>query len=129
MVVKSATKKKLMHRGMSESLAHTLANDRKWDDIMKLSPRELGEIVDRVEDAAIIIWLKIGGLAVKFDKGVDDEVFLFPKFMGDENREPIYKYNFKTGVVTFIGAKVLRPPMNPHTRPLSLHTAPEVHCA
>lgn len=92
-----------MHRGMSESLAHTLATDRKWDDVMKLSPRELGEIVDRVEDAAIIIWLKIGGLAVKFDKGVDDEVFLFPKFMGDANREPVYKYNFKTGVVTFIG--------------------------
>lgn len=108
MVVKSATKKKLMDRGMSEPLAHTLATNRKWDDVMKLSPRELGEIVDRVEDAAIIIWLKIGGLEVKFDKGVDDEVFLFPKFMGDADSDPVYKYNFKTGVVTFIGEEAFR---------------------
>lgn len=108
MVVKSATKKKLMDRGMSEPLAHILATDRKWSDVMKLSPRELGEIVDRVEDAAIIIWLKIGGLEVKFDKGVAEEVFLFPKFMGDEDRDPVYKYNFKTGVVTFIGVEPFR---------------------
>jgi len=104
MVVKSATKKKLMDRGMDESMAHILATDRKWGDVIKLSPRELGEIVDRVEDAAIIIWLKIGGLEVKFDKGVAEEVFLLPTFMGDA----LYKYNFKTGVVTFIGEEQFR---------------------
>ena len=37
MVVKSATKKKLMDLGIAENFAHTLANDRKWDDVKVLS--------------------------------------------------------------------------------------------
>ena len=32
MVVKSATKKKLMDLGIAENFAHILADDRKWDD-------------------------------------------------------------------------------------------------
>lgn len=41
MVVKSATKKKLMDLGVSEEHAHELAWERKWDDIKVLSPRNL----------------------------------------------------------------------------------------
>ena len=66
MVVKSATKKKLMDRGIGEQLAHILADERKWNDLMKLSPREFGEIADRTIGAATIIWLKIGSLEVRF---------------------------------------------------------------
>ena len=33
MVVKSATKKKLMDLGIAEEYAHRLADDRKWDDV------------------------------------------------------------------------------------------------
>lgn len=108
MVVKSATKKKLMDRGMGEDVAHVLANDRKWDDVMGMTPREIGEVVGRVEDAAIIIWLKIGGLEVKFDRNDDEKIFLFPKFMGDSEREPVFSYTFGTGNVGFHGDDVFR---------------------
>ena len=37
MVVKSATKKKLMDLGIEEEYAHKLADDRKWDDVKGLS--------------------------------------------------------------------------------------------
>ena len=33
MVVKSATKKKLMDLQIDEEYAHKLADDRKWDDV------------------------------------------------------------------------------------------------
>ena len=33
MVVKSATKKKLMDLGIADNYAHVLADDRKWDDV------------------------------------------------------------------------------------------------
>ena len=36
MVVKSATKKKLMDLGIEEEYAHKLADDRKWDDVKGL---------------------------------------------------------------------------------------------
>ncbi len=103
MVVKSATKKKLMDRGMSEQLAHTLADDRKWSDVMDLNPREIAGIVDRSVNAAVIIWLKIGGLEVKFDESEDNRIFLFPKWMRSLETEPVFSYYFDTGVVTFEG--------------------------
>ena len=37
MVVKSATKKKLMDLGIAEEYAHRLADDRKWDDVKVLT--------------------------------------------------------------------------------------------
>ena len=36
MVVKSATKKRLMDLGFPEYMAHTLADDRKWDEVKYL---------------------------------------------------------------------------------------------
>lgn len=44
MVVKSATKKKLMHFGIAEEYAHRLADDRKWDDVKVLAAGEIAQI-------------------------------------------------------------------------------------
>ena len=44
MVVKSATKKKLMDLGVEEEYAHKLADDRKWDDVKVLSTGEIAQI-------------------------------------------------------------------------------------
>ena len=44
MVVKSATKQKLMHMGVQEEFAHKLADDRKCDDVKILSPGEIAQI-------------------------------------------------------------------------------------
>ena len=41
MVVKSATKKKLMDMGIDEEYAHQLAWERKWDGVVVLSPRNI----------------------------------------------------------------------------------------
>ena len=41
MVVKSATKKKLMDLGVPEDAAHLLSDDRKWDDVKTLNIHEL----------------------------------------------------------------------------------------
>ena len=44
MVVKSATKKKLMDLGIEEEYAHKLADDRKWDDVKVLAAGEIAQI-------------------------------------------------------------------------------------
>ena len=44
MVVKSATKKKLMDLGIEEEYAHKLADDKKWDDVKGLSPGQIAQI-------------------------------------------------------------------------------------
>ena len=41
MVVKSATKKKLMDLQIDEEYAHKLADDRKWDDVKVLTPGQI----------------------------------------------------------------------------------------
>lgn len=46
MVVKSATKKKLMDLGVTEEFAHKLANDRKWDDVKDLKQKEVAQICE-----------------------------------------------------------------------------------
>ena len=52
MVVKSATKKKLMDMGIDEDFAHRLADDRKWDDVKVLSLQEIGQICQTGSDQA-----------------------------------------------------------------------------
>ena len=44
MVVKSATKKKLMDMQIPEEYAHLLADDRKWDDVKILTAQEIAAI-------------------------------------------------------------------------------------
>jgi len=47
MVVKAATKKKLMGIGVDEHHAHSLASNRKWADVKTLSPANILEIIFR----------------------------------------------------------------------------------
>ena len=44
MVVKSATKKKLMDLGIAEEFSHKLADDRKWDDVKVLTSGQIAQI-------------------------------------------------------------------------------------
>ncbi|MBL6883442.1 MAG: DNA-directed RNA polymerase subunit A'' [Candidatus Thalassarchaeum sp.] len=44
MVVKSATKKKLMDLGIEEEYAHKLADDKKWDDVKILTSSQIAQI-------------------------------------------------------------------------------------
>ncbi|HJM44395.1 MAG TPA: hypothetical protein QF644_00420 [Candidatus Poseidoniaceae archaeon] len=46
MVVKSATKKKLMDMGIDEDYAHNLADDRKWDDVKILDAAKIAQICE-----------------------------------------------------------------------------------
>ena len=55
MVVKSATKKKLMDMGVQEEFAHKLADDRKWDDVKILTPGEIAQICGLASDEATAI--------------------------------------------------------------------------
>ena len=55
MVVKSATKKKLMDMGVQEEFSHKLADDRKWDDVKILSPGEIAQICGLSSEEATAI--------------------------------------------------------------------------
>ena len=64
MVVKSATKKKLMDMGIAEDHSHNLADGRKWDDVKILSPGEIAKICGIASDEA----RQIGEVIQKFGK-------------------------------------------------------------
>ena len=61
MVVKSATKKKLMDLGIMDEYAHVLADDRKWDAVCLLTWEEIKSIIiyNITIDTAKDIWGKI----------------------------------------------------------------------
>ena len=65
MVVKSATKKKLMDMLVPEEYAHLLADDRKWDDVKVLTSLEISAICKIDSETAN----KIHGLVVSAAKG------------------------------------------------------------
>lgn len=52
MVVKSATKKKLMDMLVPEEFAHKLADDKKWDDVKILSAQEIAKICETDSETA-----------------------------------------------------------------------------
>ncbi len=52
MVVKSATKKKLMDMLVPEEFAHKLADDRKWDDVKVLTAQEIAQFCETDSDTA-----------------------------------------------------------------------------
>ena len=52
MVVKSATKKKLMDLGIDENFAHALADDRKWDDVKVMSQADIAKICETDSETA-----------------------------------------------------------------------------
>ena len=55
MVVKSATKKKLMDLGIAENYAHTLADDKKWDDVKILPAGEIAQLCETDSETAATI--------------------------------------------------------------------------
>jgi DNA-directed RNA polymerase subunit A" len=61
MVVKSATKKKLMDLGIAENFAHILADDRKWDDVKILPVGGIGQICETDSETAASIKTIIDG--------------------------------------------------------------------
>lgn len=52
MVVKSATKKKLMDLGVAENFAHQLADDRKWDDVKTMSSNDIAKACETDSETA-----------------------------------------------------------------------------
>ena len=65
MVVKSATKKKLMDLGIAENFAHTLANDRKWDDVKILTAQEIAQVCETDSETSATIRGTIDGAMKK----------------------------------------------------------------
>ena len=111
MVVKSATKKKLMDLGFSPSMAHTLADDRKWDDVKDMSPDDIYDIlVESSQDIVgddwdyadkVGLWRKLGRLEIKVVKDdtgeVDtDRVYISVPYLSEEYQG---MYNFRTEVL------------------------------
>jgi len=59
MVVKSATKKKLMDMGVPEEYSHMLADGRKWDDVKQLSSGEIAQICGLASDEATALHTRL----------------------------------------------------------------------
>ena len=72
MVVKSATKKKLIDLGVPENFAHALANDRKWDEVKVLSAQDIAKICETDSDQAAKILASIEGASRKSSDGDSD---------------------------------------------------------
>lgn len=97
MVVKSATKKKLMDSGWTEPAAHEMATERKWQDVLELSPFEMevvlrdANITDIFESSSqytdIWDWWFRTPRTWEFKFNDKSKLFEFQfKFMGDANK-------------------------------------------
>ena len=72
MVVKSATKKKLMDMLVPEEFAHKLADDRKWDDVKVLTAQEIAKFCETDSDTASRIHgIIVGASTSSRDSGGD----------------------------------------------------------
>ena len=72
MVVKSATKKKLIDLGVPENFAHALANDRKWDEVKVLNAQDIAQVCETDSDQAAKILVQIEGASRKSSDGDSD---------------------------------------------------------
>ncbi|MAI09160.1 MAG: DNA-directed RNA polymerase subunit A'' [Euryarchaeota archaeon] len=72
MVVKSATKKKLIDLGVPENFAHALANDRKWDEVKVLNAQDIAQVCETDSDQAAKILAQIEGASRKSSDGDSD---------------------------------------------------------
>ena len=72
MVVKSATKKKLIDLGVAENVAHALANDRKWDEVKVLAVQEIAQACETDSETAAKILTLIEGASRKSSDGDSD---------------------------------------------------------
>jgi DNA-directed RNA polymerase subunit A" len=72
MVVKSATKKKLMDMLVPEEFAHKLADDRKWDDVKVLTAQQIAQICETDSDTASRVHgIIVGASTSSRDSGSD----------------------------------------------------------
>ena len=111
MVVKSATKKRLMDVGFPEDWSHKLADDRKWDDIITLWPADIMHIIsdfdgeeewqNNMEKDVMLKWLLLNQLDVKFDRNNKSIISL-----AFEDKE--IEYSPQNGSVRFIGNATFR---------------------
>ena len=112
MVVKSATKKKLLDLGFSEAMAHLLADDRKWEDIENMSPNQIYEIIMDSKASYLVdgmpyekrvaLWRQLGMLEIKARKKDDgsvdtDRVSISVPYLSDAFQA---SYNFRTDRLT-----------------------------
>lgn len=105
MVVKSATKKKLMDRGVPEQYAHILADDRKWDQLRKMSPQDIQDILTDayvrpkipIDALSIMIWLVAGRMEIKFYEDNDTLIGFAPDYLDPDDEGVFYDYNMTTG--------------------------------
>ena len=105
MVVKSATKKKLMDRGVPEQYAHILADDRKWDQLRKMSPQEIKDILTDanispkipIGKLSTMIWLIAGRMEIRFYEGDDTMVGFAPNYLDLDDEGVFYDYDLVTG--------------------------------
>ena len=72
MVVKSATKKKLMDLGIEETFAHALADDRKWDDVKVMTANDIAQICETDSETAATIHATIIAATQKGRDGEGD---------------------------------------------------------
>ena len=105
MVVKSATKKKLMDRGVPEQYAHILADDRKWDQLRKMGPQEIKDILTDanispkipIGKLSTMIWLIAGRMEIRFYEGDDTMVGFAPNYLDLDDEGVFYDYDLVTG--------------------------------
>ena len=105
MVVKSATKKKLMDKGVPEQYAHILADDRKWDQFRKMSPQDIQDILTDADvrpkipigKLSTMIWLIAGRMEIRFYEGDDTMVGFAPNYLDLDDEGVFYDYDLVTG--------------------------------
>ncbi len=64
MVVKSATKKKLMDLGIPQAVANELANNRRWHDLASLTHQEMYDIIELYEKNVSTLGSKLENTAL-----------------------------------------------------------------
>ena len=105
MVVKSATKKKLMDRGVPEQYAHILADDRKWDQLRAMGPQEIKDILTDanirpkipIGKLSTMIWLIAGRMEIRFYEDNDTMIGFAPDYLDPGGEGVFYDYDLVLG--------------------------------
>lgn len=105
MVVKSATKKKLMDRGVPEQYAHILADDRKWDQLRAMGPQEIKDILTDanirpkipIGKLSTMIWLIAGRMEIRFYEDDDTMIGFAPDYLDPGGEGVFYDYDLVLG--------------------------------
>ncbi len=105
MVVKSATKKKLMDKGVPEQYAHILADDRKLDQLREMSPKNIQDVLTEanikpkipIDLLSIMIWLVATRMEVRFYEDNEKIIGFAPDYLDRDGEGVYYDYNMETG--------------------------------